>query len=65
MFAGDLFRMYSRYAERQGWRVEIVSASESEVGGFKEMIAKIIGYGAYSILVLVPIGFYLLIIPED
>ena len=48
LFAGDLFRMYSRYAERQGWRVEIVSASESEVGGYKEMIAKIIGYGAYS-----------------
>jgi peptide chain release factor 1 len=48
LFAGDLFRMYSRYAERQGWRVEIVSASESEVGGYKEIIAKIIGYGAYS-----------------
>ena len=48
LFAGDLFRMYSRYAERQGWRVEVVSASESEVGGYKEIIAKIIGYGAYS-----------------
>lgn len=48
LFAGDLFRMYSRYAERQGWRVEVVSASDSEVGGYKEIIAKIIGYGAYS-----------------
>ena len=48
LFAGDLFRMYSRYAERQRWKVEIVSASESEVGGYKEIIAKIIGYGAYS-----------------
>ena len=48
LFAGDLFRMYSRYAERQGWKMEIVSSSESEVGGFKEIIMKIIGYGAYS-----------------
>jgi len=48
LFAGDLFRMYSRYAERQGWKVEIVSASESEIGGYKEIIAKIEGQGAYS-----------------
>ena len=48
LFAGDLFRMYSRYAERQRWKVEVVSASESEVGGYKEIIAKIEGYGAYS-----------------
>ncbi len=48
LFAGDLFRMYSRYAERQRWKVEIVSANESEVGGYKEIIAKIEGYGAYS-----------------
>ena len=48
LFAGDLFRMYSRYAERQRWKVEIVSASESEVGGYKEIIAKIEGHGAYS-----------------
>ncbi|MDR5171847.1 peptide chain release factor 1 [Methylobacillus flagellatus] len=48
LFAGDLFRMYSRYAERQRWKVEIVSASESEVGGYKEIIAKIEGLGAYS-----------------
>jgi peptide chain release factor 1 len=48
LFAGDLFRMYSRYAERQRWKVEVVSASESEVGGYKEIIAKIEGHGAYS-----------------
>lgn len=48
LFAGDLFRMYSRYAERQRWKVEIVSANESEVGGYKEIIAKIEGQGAYS-----------------
>jgi len=48
LFAGDLFRMYSRYAERQRWKVEIVSANESEIGGYKEIIAKIEGYGAYS-----------------
>lgn len=48
LFAGDLFRMYSRFAERQGWKMEAVSASESEVGGYKEIIMKIIGHGAYS-----------------
>ena len=48
LFAGDLFRMYSRFAERNRWQVEIVSTSESEVGGYKEIIAKIIGQGAYS-----------------
>ncbi|QDC45178.1 peptide chain release factor 1 [Methylophilus medardicus] len=48
LFAGDLFRMYSRFADRQGWKVEVVSANEGEVGGYKEIIAKIIGYGAYS-----------------
>ncbi|MDD2832530.1 MAG: peptide chain release factor 1 [Methylotenera sp.] len=48
LFAGDLFRMYSRYAERQGWKVEIMSANEGEMGGYKEIIAKIIGFGAYS-----------------
>jgi peptide chain release factor 1 len=48
LFAGDLFRMYSRYTERQGWKMEIVSSSESEVGGYKEVIMKIIGQGAYS-----------------
>src|SRR5690606_9975766 len=48
LFAGDLFRMYSRYAERQRWRVEVVSANESEIGGYKEIIARIEGQGAYS-----------------
>jgi peptide chain release factor 1 len=48
LFAGDLFRMYSRYAERQGWRTEIVSHSESELGGYKEVIARISGQGAYA-----------------
>jgi peptide chain release factor 1 len=48
LFAGDLFRMYSRYAERQGWKVELVSANESELGGFKEVIARIVGEGVYS-----------------
>ena len=48
LFAGDLFRMYSRYAERQRWQVEIVSASESDLGGYKEVIARVAGVGAYS-----------------
>lgn len=48
LFAGDLFRMYARFAERQRWQVEIISQSPSEAGGYKEIIAKIIGSGAYS-----------------
>jgi peptide chain release factor 1 len=48
LFAGDLYRMYSRYAERQGWKVEQVSASESDLGGYKEVIVRIVGNGAYS-----------------
>ena len=48
LFSGDLLRMYSRYAERQGWRVEIMSASESELGGYKEVIARIDGDGVYG-----------------
>jgi peptide chain release factor 1 len=48
LFAGDLFRMYGRYAERQGWKVEIVSHSDSEIGGYKEIIARISGLGAYA-----------------
>jgi peptide chain release factor 1 len=48
LFAGDLFRMYTRFAERQHWQVEIISQSPSEAGGYKEIIAKIIGNGAYS-----------------
>jgi len=48
LFAGDLFRMYSRYAERQRWKIEVLSANQGEVGGYKEIIAKIEGFGAYS-----------------
>lgn len=48
LFAGDLFRMYSRYADRMGWKVELISASEGEHGGYKEVIARIIGNGVYS-----------------
>jgi peptide chain release factor 1 len=48
LFAGDLFRMYFRYAERLGWKVELISQSQSELGGYKEVIAKITGFGAYS-----------------
>ncbi|WP_150682236.1 peptide chain release factor 1 [Pandoraea pneumonica] len=48
LFAGDLLRMYTRYAERQRWQVEIMSASESDLGGYKEVIVRLIGQGAYS-----------------
>ena len=48
LFAGDLFRMYTRYAERNRWQVELVSASPSELGGYKEVIARVVGTGAYS-----------------
>jgi len=48
LFASDLFRMYSRFAERQGWKVEPISLSETGTGGYKEIIATIAGRGAYS-----------------
>ncbi len=48
LFAADLFRMYSRFAERNRWQVEIMSASESDLGGYKEVIARVVGFGAYS-----------------
>lgn len=48
LFAGDLLRMYMRYAERQGWKIEIVSKNESDLGGYREVICRIIGQGAYS-----------------
>ncbi len=48
LFAGDLYRMYARYAERQGWKVEQVSVSESDLGGYKEAILRIVGNGAYA-----------------
>jgi peptide chain release factor 1 len=47
-FAGDLFRMYERYAARQKWKVEVISASEGTVGGFKEIIAEVHGRGAFA-----------------
>jgi peptide chain release factor 1 len=50
LFANDLFRMYSRYAEDRGWKVEILSVHPTGVGGFKEIIAMIQGKGAYSVL---------------
>jgi len=48
LFAGELFRMYSRYAEQHGWRIEVIDLSESEVGGIKEVSAIVEGRGAYS-----------------
>ncbi len=48
IFAGDLFRMYSRFAEVQRWKVEVISANEGEHGGYKEVIARIVGDGVYS-----------------
>ncbi|MBO9786299.1 peptide chain release factor 1 [Xanthomonas phaseoli] len=48
IFAGDLFRMYARYAKRQGWKVEIESDSPGEHGGYKEVVARVVGRGAYS-----------------
>jgi peptide chain release factor 1 len=50
LFAGDLLRMYTRYAERRGWQVEIIAESPSELGGFKEVIVRVAGQGAYSAL---------------
>ena len=48
LFAADLFRMYSRFAERNRWQVEVISQSPSDLGGYREIIAKIVGQGAYS-----------------
>ena len=48
IFAGDLYRMYSRYAEQRGWGVELINAQEGEHGGYKEVIVRIVGDGAYS-----------------
>ena len=48
LFAGDLFRMYERYAAKQGWKVEVISASEGSVGGYKEIIAEVRGRGAFA-----------------
>ena len=48
IFSGDLFRMYSRYAETRGWRIEIISESLGDHGGYKEIITRVVGQGAYS-----------------
>ncbi|MFA7095012.1 MAG: peptide chain release factor 1 [Gammaproteobacteria bacterium] len=48
LFAGDLFRMYSRYAEQRGWQVEVLNENPGEHGGYKEIIVRVIGQGAYS-----------------
>ena len=48
IFSGDLFRMYSRYAENRGWRVEVISESLGDHGGYKEIITRIVGQGVYS-----------------
>lgn len=48
LFSADLFRMYSRYAERMGWQVEVVSTADSDLGGYREIVAKISGNGVYS-----------------
>ena len=48
IFAGDLFRMYSKYVEARGWQLEVLSQSEGEHGGFKEVISRVAGFGAYS-----------------
>jgi peptide chain release factor 1 len=50
IFAGDLFRMYSRYAEEHGWQVEVLSAHEGEHGGYREIISRVVGKGAYAML---------------
>ena len=48
LFAGDLLRMYTRFAERNRWQIEVMSESPSELGGYKEVIIRIAGFGAYS-----------------
>ena len=50
IFAGDLFRMYSKYIEKKGWRMEVTSQSEGAAGGFKEIIFKVMGEGVYGVL---------------
>ncbi|MCZ7140615.1 PCRF domain-containing protein, partial [Salmonella enterica subsp. enterica] len=48
LFAGDLLRMYQRYDETQGWRVEVISSSSSDAGGFKEVVASVTGTGVFA-----------------
>ena len=65
LFAGDLLRMYLRYAEGHGWQTEIVSKNESELGGYKEVIVRIIGRGAYSKLKFESGGHRVQRVPAD
>ena len=48
LFAGDLFRMYSRYAEEKGWKIELISASPADMGGYKEVVASVTGQGVFA-----------------
>ncbi|HCX91202.1 MAG TPA: peptide chain release factor 1, partial [Lachnospiraceae bacterium] len=48
LFAADLFRMYSKFAEANRWKVEVMSANENGIGGFKEIVFMVLGHGAYS-----------------
>ncbi|MDE4986499.1 PCRF domain-containing protein, partial [Francisella tularensis subsp. holarctica] len=48
IFSGELFKMYSKYAEQRGWKIEVISASVGEHGGYKEIISRIYGDGVYS-----------------
>ncbi len=64
LFAGDLLRMYSRYAERQGWKIEPISVSAGEVGGYKEVICRVLGDGAYARLKFESGGHRVQRIPE-
>jgi peptide chain release factor 1 len=50
LFAGDLYRMYARYCEGRGWKIEVADVSEGTVGGYKEVIFNVIGDGAYGVL---------------
>src|SRR5438046_2914838 len=64
LFAGALFRMYARYAERKKWKVEIISSSPSDLGGFKELIARVTGCGVYAKLTFESDGHRVQRVPE-
>ena len=50
IFSGDLFRMYSRYAEKNGWKIEVISEREGDHGGYKELITRVIGQDVFAFL---------------
>ncbi len=64
LFAGDLLRMYLRHAEQRGWRTEIISSTEGEAGGYKEVVTRIIGQGVYSRLKFEPGAHRVQRVPE-